>query len=71
MRLRVLTFNVWNEEGDSRRIEFINRELRRLAINSQNFSKMQIFTALIRRKAWQSLRQVQSAMVARRFQRRP
>jgi len=28
MRLRVLTFNVWNEEGDSRRIEFINRELR-------------------------------------------
>jgi endonuclease/exonuclease/phosphatase family metal-dependent hydrolase len=30
MRLRVLTFNVWNEEGDPRRIEFINRELRRL-----------------------------------------
>jgi endonuclease/exonuclease/phosphatase family metal-dependent hydrolase len=30
MRLRVVTFNVGNEEGDPRRIELINRELRRL-----------------------------------------
>jgi endonuclease/exonuclease/phosphatase family metal-dependent hydrolase len=30
MRLRVLTLNVWNREGDPRRAELINRELRRL-----------------------------------------
>jgi endonuclease/exonuclease/phosphatase family metal-dependent hydrolase len=30
VRLRVLTFNVWNEEGDPRRTELINREVRRL-----------------------------------------
>jgi len=30
MRLRVLTFNVWNEEGDPRRTTLINDELRRL-----------------------------------------
>src|SRR6266496_989921 len=30
MRLRVVTLNVWNEEADPRRIELINRELRRL-----------------------------------------
>lgn len=27
MRLRVLSFNVRNDQGDSRRTEFINREL--------------------------------------------
>jgi len=31
MRVRVVTLNVWNTEGDSRRLEFINRELRRLS----------------------------------------
>jgi endonuclease/exonuclease/phosphatase family metal-dependent hydrolase len=31
MQLRVLTFNIWNEQGDPRRFEHINRELRRLA----------------------------------------
>ncbi len=31
MHLRVVTFNIWNEEGDPRRFEVINRELRRLA----------------------------------------
>jgi endonuclease/exonuclease/phosphatase family metal-dependent hydrolase len=31
MRLRVLTFNVQNDEGDPRRTGLINRELRRLA----------------------------------------
>lgn len=30
MRLRVVTFNVWNNEGDARRPELINRELKRL-----------------------------------------
>jgi hypothetical protein len=30
MRLRILTFNVWNEEGDPRRFSHINGELRRL-----------------------------------------
>jgi endonuclease/exonuclease/phosphatase family metal-dependent hydrolase len=30
MRLRVLSLNVWNEQGDPRRPELINRELRRL-----------------------------------------
>lgn len=30
MRLRILTLNVWNEEGDPRRFALINRELRRL-----------------------------------------
>ncbi|MDQ2707754.1 MAG: hypothetical protein M3Z25_09020 [Actinomycetota bacterium] len=30
MRLRVLTINVQNEEGDPRRLELLNRELRRL-----------------------------------------
>jgi endonuclease/exonuclease/phosphatase family metal-dependent hydrolase len=30
MRCRILTFNVWNEEGDPGRIDLINRELRRL-----------------------------------------
>jgi endonuclease/exonuclease/phosphatase family metal-dependent hydrolase len=30
MRLRVLSLNVWNNQGDPRRIELINRELRRL-----------------------------------------
>jgi endonuclease/exonuclease/phosphatase family metal-dependent hydrolase len=30
MHLRVVTLNVWNEEGDSRRAGIINRELRRL-----------------------------------------
>jgi endonuclease/exonuclease/phosphatase family metal-dependent hydrolase len=30
MRLRVVTLNVWNTEGDPRRAELINRELRRL-----------------------------------------
>lgn len=31
MRLRIVTFNVWNTEGDPRRLDLINRELRRLA----------------------------------------
>jgi endonuclease/exonuclease/phosphatase family metal-dependent hydrolase len=31
MKLRVLTFNVWNSQGDARRIALINRELRTLA----------------------------------------
>jgi endonuclease/exonuclease/phosphatase family metal-dependent hydrolase len=31
MRVRVVTLNVWNEEGDQRRFAFINRELRRLS----------------------------------------
>ncbi|MBC6460599.1 endonuclease/exonuclease/phosphatase family protein [Actinomadura sp. HBU206391] len=31
MRLRVLTLNVWNDEGDPRRIGLLNQELRRLA----------------------------------------
>ncbi len=31
MHLRVVTFNIWDEEGDPRRFELINRELRRLA----------------------------------------
>lgn len=30
MRVRVLTFNVWNDEGDPRRLGLINQELRRL-----------------------------------------
>lgn len=31
MRIRVVTLNIWNEEGDSaRRLELINRELRAL-----------------------------------------
>lgn len=30
MRVRIVTLNVWNTEGDSRRPEVINRELRRL-----------------------------------------
>jgi endonuclease/exonuclease/phosphatase family metal-dependent hydrolase len=31
VRLRVLTFNVWNEEGDTHRIDMINREIHRLS----------------------------------------
>jgi len=31
MRVRVVTLNVWNEDGDPRRFAFINRELRRLS----------------------------------------
>lgn len=31
MRLRVVTLNVWNEEGDARRINIVNREIRRLS----------------------------------------
>jgi hypothetical protein len=30
MRIRVLTLNAWNREGDPRRTELINREIRRL-----------------------------------------
>jgi endonuclease/exonuclease/phosphatase family metal-dependent hydrolase len=30
MRVRVMTLNVWNREGDPRRLEVINRELHRL-----------------------------------------
>jgi hypothetical protein len=30
MRLRVVTLNVWNTEGDARRPELINKELKRL-----------------------------------------
>jgi hypothetical protein len=31
MRVRVVTLNVWNTEGDPRRLDLINRELRTLA----------------------------------------
>ncbi len=31
MRLRILTLNVWNMEGDLRRLDVINQEIRRLA----------------------------------------
>ncbi|WP_065753977.1 endonuclease/exonuclease/phosphatase family protein [Bradyrhizobium paxllaeri] len=31
MRLRVVTLNVWNRQGDPKRTALINRELRRLA----------------------------------------
>jgi endonuclease/exonuclease/phosphatase family metal-dependent hydrolase len=31
MRLRVLTLNIWNDQGDPHRLNLINRELRRLA----------------------------------------
>jgi endonuclease/exonuclease/phosphatase family metal-dependent hydrolase len=31
VRIRVVTFNVWNTEGDPRRLDLINRELRHLA----------------------------------------
>lgn len=31
MRVRVVTLNVWNTEGDPRRLDLINQELRRLA----------------------------------------
>ena len=30
MRIRVLTLNIWNDQGDARRVDLINRELRRL-----------------------------------------
>ena len=30
MRVRILTFNVWNTEGDPRRLRLINRKLREL-----------------------------------------
>jgi hypothetical protein len=31
MRLRILTLNVWNEEGDPRRVELLNLEHRCLS----------------------------------------
>jgi endonuclease/exonuclease/phosphatase family metal-dependent hydrolase len=31
MRIRVVTLNVWNREGDTRRMGLINKELRRLS----------------------------------------
>jgi len=31
MHIRVLTLNIWNDQGDPRRLDLINRELRRLA----------------------------------------
>src|SRR5690349_11896458 len=30
MRIRVITLNIWNEQGDPKRFELINRELREL-----------------------------------------
>jgi len=30
VNLRALTLNIWNEEGDPRRLDLIHRELRRL-----------------------------------------
>src|SRR6266568_2671699 len=30
MRLRIVTLNVWNQQGDPKRTDLINRELRRL-----------------------------------------
>jgi endonuclease/exonuclease/phosphatase family metal-dependent hydrolase len=40
MRLRVLTLNVQNDEGDSRRTGLINRELRRLALDLVAFQEV-------------------------------
>jgi hypothetical protein len=31
MRVRVVTLDVWNTEGGARRLDLINRELRRLS----------------------------------------
>jgi endonuclease/exonuclease/phosphatase family metal-dependent hydrolase len=40
MRLRVVTLNVWNQQGDIRRTELINRELRRLAPDLVSFQEV-------------------------------
>jgi len=40
MHLRVLTLNVWNDEGSSRRVDRINRELRRLNPDLIAFQEM-------------------------------
>jgi hypothetical protein len=34
MRLRVVTLNVWNTEGDVRRPELINQEFKRLQVGA-------------------------------------
>jgi hypothetical protein len=67
MHLRVLAINVWNTAGDSRRIDLLNRELRRIAPDlvafeeviqtpARNSSKSSSggrdFTALIRSTLW-------------------
>jgi endonuclease/exonuclease/phosphatase family metal-dependent hydrolase len=40
MRLRVVTLNVWNRQGDPKRIGLINRELRRLAPDLVSFQEV-------------------------------
>jgi endonuclease/exonuclease/phosphatase family metal-dependent hydrolase len=40
MKLKVLTLNVWNQDGDARRIEVINREIRRLAPDLVSFQEV-------------------------------
>jgi endonuclease/exonuclease/phosphatase family metal-dependent hydrolase len=40
MRLRVVTFNVWNRQGDPKRTGLINRELRKLAPDLVSFQEV-------------------------------
>ena len=40
MRLRIVTLNVWNQQGDPKRIDLINRELRRLAPDLISFQEV-------------------------------
>jgi endonuclease/exonuclease/phosphatase family metal-dependent hydrolase len=40
MRLRVVTLNVWNQQGDPKRTDLINRELRRLAPDLVSFQEV-------------------------------
>ena len=40
MRLRVVTLNVWNRQGDPKRTGLINRELRRLAPDLVSFQEV-------------------------------
>lgn len=40
MRLRVVTLNVWNRQGDPKRTDLINRELRRLAPDLVSFQEV-------------------------------
>jgi endonuclease/exonuclease/phosphatase family metal-dependent hydrolase len=40
MRLRVVTLNVWNRQGDPKRIGLINRELRKLAPDLVSFQEV-------------------------------
>ena len=47
MRLRILTLNVWNTEGDPGRLRAINREIRRLAPDVISFQEL-VQTAEVR-----------------------